>query len=188
MLTGPLWLRAAELADSDTLARWRADAAAWIAHEHHSTQWSKPFNAQQARSWIEHGATVMAMLEPGGEPVAGRTVLPVGDPFLWTPEERAAPARYLAKLVVDRRYTGRGIGRLLTDWARRRAHRAGAEIVRINVWTDNPGLHTYHRRYGWRRVRTEPGHTSGTLFAMPVLHDPFPSCVQELGTIVLPGD
>jgi GNAT superfamily N-acetyltransferase len=188
VLSGPLYLRTAVPADLDRLIRWRAQVAEWVARKNGSTQWSTPLDTELALARIEQGATVMAMLEPDGEPVATRSVLPTGDPALWTAEELAVPARYLAKFTVDRRYAGRGIGTLLTDWARRRAHRAGAEVVRLDAWTDNPGLHAYHRGYGWRQVRTVPGPVSGVLFEMPVLTDPFDPAVREVGDIVLPGD
>ncbi|MDT0469319.1 GNAT family N-acetyltransferase [Streptomyces gibsoniae] len=181
-----LYLRAAVPQDVITLARWRREAAEWAQRVHGFNQWSTPFDEEEALEWIAQGATVMAAFSPGGEPVATRSVLATGEPRLWTEEERAVPARYLAKFNVDRRFTGLGIGDRLTDWARRRAHRAGAEVVRINVWTENTRLQAYHRRYGWRHVRTVPDNVAGALFEMPVLADEFDPNVREVEQIGLP--
>ncbi|MGW4898398.1 N-acetyltransferase family protein [Kitasatospora sp. NPDC004240] len=185
---GPLHLRAAVPEDLPVLADLRAQAAEWVAREHGVPQWSTPFNAKRARRWIARGATVMALLEPDGAPVATASLLARGDRRRWTPEELAVPARYLAKIVVDRDCAGLGIGTLLTDWARRRAHRAGAQVVRIDAWSDNPALHARHRAHGWRWVRTVPGLRSGALFELPALADAFDPAVCEAGPIVLPGD
>ncbi len=184
MLTGPLYLRAAGPADAATLTRLRTQAAAWIEREHGSSQWSGPFDA---RAWIAQGATVMAMLEPDGEPIATGTVKAAGDPRRWTPAELATPAGYLAKLMVDRGHAGRGIGSLLTWWARRHARRGGAVVLRMDVWSDNVALHNYHRANGWRWVRTVPGMTSGALFEIPVVGlDETERRVREVGEIRLP--
>jgi GNAT superfamily N-acetyltransferase len=180
----PLYVRAAVPADLDRLAVLRAEAAAWIADRHGSQQWSDPFDAARSLVWIERGATVMALLEPDGEPVATVTDRPTGSRLLWTPQELAEPARYFSRFTVDREYAGQGIGTRLADWARWRAAGAGARLVRANAWSDNAGLHAYYRAYGWQWVRTVTGSHSGALFEMPVRHTP-PRSVHELGEIPL---
>ncbi|MGF1426674.1 GNAT family N-acetyltransferase [Kitasatospora sp. LaBMicrA B282] len=186
MLTAPppLHVRAAVPADLDRLAALRAGAAAWIAREHGSPQWSEPLDAAHALGWIECGATVVAMLEPGGEPIATLTDRPSGSPRLWTPAELTAKARYFSRFTVDRRYAGRGIGARLADWARWRAALAGAELVRANAWRDNPGLHAYYLGYGFRLVRTVEGHRSGAVLEMPVRRTPAAG-VHEVGEVPL---
>jgi ribosomal protein S18 acetylase RimI-like enzyme len=113
-------------------------------------------------------------------------MLPYGNPRLWTPDELGVPARYLHKGNVDRAYGGRGIGTHLYDWARSRAARDGAEVVRLNVWTRNLRLHEYYLAQGMRLVRTVPGRPAGTLFEAPtVLLPDLP--VAEVGEIELPA-
>ncbi|GAA2250972.1 MULTISPECIES: GNAT family N-acetyltransferase [Kitasatospora] len=180
----PLYVRAAVPADLDRLAALRTEAAAWIARQHGSRQWSDPFDATRSLVWIERAATVVALLEPDGEPVATVTDRPTGSRLLWTPQELADPARYFSRFIVDRRYAGRGIGAHLTDWARWRAAGAGAELVRTNAWSDNAGLHAYYRAHGWQWVRTVTGNRSGALFEMAVRRSR-PRCVHELGEIPL---
>ncbi|MFE4517096.1 GNAT family N-acetyltransferase [Kitasatospora sp. NPDC056783] len=159
-----LYVRAARPGDLPRLAALRAEAAAWIALEHGSAQWSSPYDPERGLALIARGATVVAALEPRGEAVATVTIRPTGSPRLWSVEELACPARYLSSFTVDRRHAGRGVGARLGDWAAWRAGRSGARVLRVNVWSDNAALHAYYRARGWRWVRTAPGSRSGALF------------------------
>ncbi|MEU3567567.1 GNAT family N-acetyltransferase [Kitasatospora sp. NPDC036755] len=159
-----LYVRPAVPADLPRLAALRAEAAAWIALEHGSAQWSSPYDSERGLALIARGATAVAALAPSGEAVATVTLRPAGSPRLWTEEELARPARYLSSFTVDRRYAGHGIGARLGDWAAWRAARSGAALLRVNVWSDNTALHAYYRAQGWRWVRTVPGSRSGALF------------------------
>ncbi|WP_188296026.1 GNAT family N-acetyltransferase, partial [Streptomyces sp. CBMA156] len=150
----PLYVRAAVPADLPRLAALRAQAAAWIARDHGSAQWSSPYDAERGLALVAAGATVVAATAPRGEAVATLTLRPAGSPRLWSGEELAVPARYLSSFTVDRRYAGQGVGARLGDWAAWRAARAGAGLLRVNVWSDNTALHAYYRARGWRWVRT----------------------------------
>ncbi|MEU6236904.1 GNAT family N-acetyltransferase [Kitasatospora sp. NPDC047058] len=181
-----LYVRAAVPGDAELLARWRREAAAWVALRHGNAQWSGPDRPERRLRLIARGATVLAQLEPDGPAVATCTVCPRGSRRRWTDEERAVPARYLRKSAVDRAHAGRGIGRLLHEWAGHRAAAAGAAVLRLDARSDNPGLQGYYRDCGWRHVRTVPGMASGALFETPALLRPgLP--VLELGEIRLPG-
>ncbi|AUY47818.1 GNAT family N-acetyltransferase [Streptomyces sp. CB01881] len=180
-----LYLRAAVPEDAELLARWRREASAWVAGRHGNPQWSGPDRPERRLALIEKGATVLALLEPDGPAVATCTICPRGSRRRWTAEERAVPARYLRKSIVDRAHAGRGIGRLLHEWAGHRAAGAGAVVLRLDARSDNPGLNRYYRSCGWRYLRTVPGMASGALFETPALLRPgLP--VHELGTIRLP--
>jgi hypothetical protein len=52
------------------------------------------------------------------------------------------------------------------EWACKRAGELGNNWVRIDVWTDNVGLHCYYEQRGFRRVRTLDlsDYPSGALF------------------------
>ncbi|MFD8478263.1 GNAT family N-acetyltransferase [Kitasatospora sp. NPDC059673] len=184
MLTAPfpLYLRAAVAADLERLADLRGAAADWIARVHGSPQWSDPYNARRGLARIGRGATVVAIPEPDGEAIATLTLRPAAGSGLWTAEERSCPAGYLSGFVVDRRYAGRSVGTRLLDWARWRAARAGALVLRANVWSDNTSLHAYYRAHGWHSVRTVAGSRSGSLFELPLRPPPPPPPqVHELG-------
>ncbi|WP_406193819.1 GNAT family N-acetyltransferase [Kitasatospora sp. NBC_01560] len=181
-----LYVRAAVPEDAELLARWRREAAAWVARRHGNRQWSGPDRPERRLALIGQGATVLALLAPDGPPVATCTVRAHGSRRRWTDEERTVPARYLRASTVDRAHAGRGIGRLLHEWAAHRAASAGAAVLRLDARTDNPALHGYYRCCGWRYLRTVPGIASGALFETPALLRPgLP--VNELGEIRLPG-
>jgi predicted N-acetyltransferase YhbS len=86
------------------------------------------------------------------------------DPKLWTPEEQQQPAMYLHRLIVRRKYSG--LGTDVIEWACKRAGELGNNWVRIDVWTDNVGLHRYYEQRGFHHVRTLDmiDYPSGALF------------------------
>jgi RimJ/RimL family protein N-acetyltransferase len=71
---------------------------------------------------------------------------------------------YLHRLIVRRKHAG--LGTEIMDWACHRAHRLGLHWLRIDVWTDNTGLHDYYLRNGFKHVRTLDlsDYPSGALF------------------------
>jgi predicted N-acetyltransferase YhbS len=52
------------------------------------------------------------------------------------------------------------------EWACKRARDLGNNWVRIDVWTDNVGLHRYYEQHGFQHVRTLDlsDYPSGALF------------------------
>jgi predicted N-acetyltransferase YhbS len=89
------------------------------------------------------------------------------DPQLWTPSEQADPSMHLHRLIVRRKYAG--LGDDIIDWACARAGQLGNHWVRIDVWTDNVGLHRYYEKRGFKHVRTLDlaDYPSGALFQRP---------------------
>lgn len=172
-MTAPaLYLRRGRRADIDTIYRWRHETAAWLARTHGTDQWSTPYPRENLERWVDRGETFMASLEPGGEPVATITSSSEGDPALWTPAELAEPARYVSKANVVRAHAGRDIGATLLTWTRHTAAEAGADVVRIDVWTTNEKLHDFYHRLGFRYLRTVPATNSGALFEIPAERAP----------------
>jgi hypothetical protein len=88
----------------------------------------------------------------------------LGDQGHWTPEEQQQPSMYLHRLIVRRKYSG--LGTDVIEWACKRAGELGNDWVRIDVWTDNVGLHRYYEQRGFRHVRTLDlsDYPSGALF------------------------
>ncbi|HEY5985248.1 MAG TPA: GNAT family N-acetyltransferase, partial [Streptosporangiaceae bacterium] len=76
----------------------------------------------------------------------------------------------VSRLVVDRSYSGRGLGAQLLSWAGVRARRThDARWVRVDVWTTNTALHAYYRRQGFMACGfcPTPGYPSAALFQKP---------------------
>jgi predicted N-acetyltransferase YhbS len=70
----------------------------------------------------------------------------------------------LHRLIVRRKYSG--LGTDVIEWACKRAGDLGNNWVRIDVWTDNVGLHRYYEQRGFQHVRTLDltNYPSGALF------------------------
>lgn len=171
-----LYVRRAQLGDDiDQIYRWRAETVAWLARRHPGVdQWQAPYPRANLERWVERGETFMAAFHPGGPSIATVTSSSEGDPELWTPDELEVPARYVSKLNVTRALTGGRYGVGLMDWARTKAAVAGAEVVRIDVWTTNTALHDFYRQLGFEYVRTVPGVNSGALFEIRAEEVPHP--------------
>ncbi|GLW65404.1 hypothetical protein Arub01_36480 [Actinomadura rubrobrunea] len=163
-------LRPASPDDLHTIIELIESAAAWLRTKG-TTQWNRPWPTRRdrdrrIRTALARGETWI--LWHGTVPAATVTVTTTPDEALWTPDERAEPAVYLHRLVVDRRYAGLGLGAWLLDWAGWRARTEyGARWIRIDVWADNYALHRYYLRQGFRRLRHStaiPGYPAGELF------------------------
>lgn len=85
--------------------------------------------------------------------IAGTTCLYESSPeWFWTPEERAAPAFFVASTVTDPEYAGQGMGHLMLRWVLDHAARTAKEWVRRGTF--EPGLVRYYTQVqGWQVVR-----------------------------------
>lgn len=162
-------------------------AADWLRGKQ-TDQWAEPWPDARTRdervqsdldggkTWIVWHATI---------PVATITI-DTGDPrdpaarYLWPPGRRRDQALYVRRVVVRRSYAGRGLGAALLDWAAEAAMQLmGTPLLRIDVWTENRGLHAYYQGQGfmlcaWRHPWELPGYPSRALFerrAMPETSD-----------------
>ncbi|WP_173390587.1 GNAT family N-acetyltransferase [Actinomadura litoris] len=135
-------------------------------------QWAIGFTAEKMAPIIERGE--LYVVRENGAAIATVTVSTDGDADFWTTEERAEPARYVAKLATAREYSGQGLGALLLRWAVDLGSRQGAQWVRLDAWRTNYQLHDFYRKAGWSHLRTvELEHRrSGALFQHPAVSDP----------------
>ncbi|WP_327270780.1 GNAT family N-acetyltransferase (plasmid) [Streptomyces sp. NBC_01218] len=152
----------AEEADLPRLLKFRHDTAMWLGSQG-IDQWAKPFPAEHILASIRAGEVFLVKTRPGVDAAATVTLDQDADERLWTPDERAEPARYVHKLTVDRKYSGTGLGSRILDWAGDRAAREGAQWLRLDAWTTNPRLHAYYEAQGFNHIRTshDPSVVSG---------------------------
>lgn len=171
----------AEEADLHRLLRFRTDSAAWLAPLG-TDQWSRPFPAEHILASIRAGEVFL--IKEGLETDAAATITldEDADDRLWTPQERAEPARYVHKLTVDRKYAGTGLGTRILDWAGDRAARAGAEWLRLDAWTTNTRLHAYYRSQEFEHIRTssDPTVVSGWAAQRPARRNDTHGLVEEM--------
>lgn len=163
--------------DLNTIIQLIDEASKWLRLKD-TDQWARPWpDAESRRQRILDGMRngITWIVRDGDDTVATISMTSVGNPLLWSPEERREPAVYLHRLVVSRKYAGQGVGAALLEWAAQQGRiRYGAEIVRIDVWQDNLALHSYYRRLGFKspsgtdetevRVRDKNFWPSGAVF------------------------
>jgi GNAT superfamily N-acetyltransferase len=155
-------------------------AAKWLRTKD-TKQWRRPWPTRKARNarvrkGLQLRTTWLAWTrDPDlGRDVAVATITldNTANPIVWNKDEAAEPAAYVNRLVVDRKYAGRGVGADLLNWAASEAaSRFGAEWIRIDVWTDNEALHKYYERQGFERVYPDcpdEGYPSRARFRRPI--------------------
>jgi hypothetical protein len=156
----------ASIDDLPVILAMRKEASDWLAKQG-IDQWAAAWPTAEAQSErilssIRAGETWMVRDDEGAT-AATLALDTFSDPKLWTPEEQQQPSMYLHRLIVRRKYSG--LGTDVIEWACKRAGELGNDWVRIDVWTDNIGLHRYEQR-GFRHVRTLDlsDYPSGALF------------------------
>ncbi len=148
------------------------DAASWLAEAKDTRQWQKPWpnekeRDERVRNGLERQKTWIVW--DGDKPAATATLATGPNQEVWSAGEcdLAERAVYVHRLITARDYAGRGLGAQLIDWAGLRARREyGAKWIRIDVWTDNFGLHGYYLGIGFKPcgLSAKPGYPSGALF------------------------
>jgi GNAT superfamily N-acetyltransferase len=151
-------------------------AAGWLRTAKNTKQWATPWPSVDDREKRVYEALLDQetwLLFDRHLPIGTVSIKLIGQEHLWTAEEREIEAVYLHRLVIDRGYAGIGLGAELIDWAGRKgaSQQKNAELIRIDVWTDNDELHDYYRGQGFQdvAVRQTPDRTpSGALFQRPL--------------------
>ncbi|HEY8479332.1 MAG TPA: GNAT family N-acetyltransferase [Spirillospora sp.] len=169
-------IRIARPDELDTVLGLIDHAAEWLRTEKNTTQWARPWPNPDERRKRVHEALLNRetwLLFDEDRAIGTVSIRLIGHEELWTPEEREIEAVYLHRLVIHRDYAGIGLGAELIDWAGRKgaSQQRKAELIRIDVWTDNTELHDYYRRQGFRDVAvrtTSDGTPSGALFDRPL--------------------
>ncbi|GAB2814053.1 hypothetical protein GCM10022221_09840 [Actinocorallia aurea] len=128
--------------------------AAWL-RTMGTDQWARPWpdeegRALRIRDGLKLGKTFVVTGD-GAALVATVSITRCRNGLLW--KDDPADAVYLHRLVVDRSIAGRKLGSHLIHWAG--AAYLGAGRIRIDVWSDNPGLHAYYRDIHFDFVDTD---------------------------------
>jgi len=134
-------------------------SAAWLQKHKNTNQWAKPWPDEKTRDGrITRGIARRQtwMVEDGGALAGTLTYRKRANPDLWTDEElNEQRAVYVSRLIVDRAYSGQGLGAALIDWAGMRGIQEWrADWIRVDVWTTNVGLHNYYKGQHFEYVRT----------------------------------
>ncbi|MFI6506014.1 GNAT family N-acetyltransferase [Streptosporangium sp. NPDC050855] len=127
-------------------------AVAFLVSRGRTGQWgSLPFSGdpqriEQVRQWAAGDGMRIAELDD--EP-AGCVVVGPPNPYVAPVPE---PELYVRALVIDQRFSGRGVGRALLDWSAEEAVRRGVRLLRVDCYAGDDGrLVTYYERCGFTR-------------------------------------
>jgi GNAT superfamily N-acetyltransferase len=69
------------------------------------------------------------------------------DSDIWGEEASQENVIYLHRLVVNRKYSGGGIGDALIDWAKEDVRNRGKNYIRFDCLNNNVGLNNYYQRH-----------------------------------------
>lgn len=58
----------------------------------------------------------------------------------------------LSQLYTDPRYTGRGIGSALMNWAMTEARSRRADAIQLSVWAENHDAQRFYARHGFAKI------------------------------------
>jgi ribosomal protein S18 acetylase RimI-like enzyme len=140
--------------------QWSTD---WLDRDGRTRNDRVKCSLKEDKTWL-----VWFTLEGERIPVATVTIENSANRDIWAAAD--ARAVYLSRLVTARSFSGLHIGTALIDWACTRAiSRYGADLVRIDVWTDNCALHDYYKMRGFRSCGYCPDkkYPSRALFEKP---------------------
>jgi GNAT superfamily N-acetyltransferase len=163
-----LALSQARDADVPKIARLIQEAADWLRTKG-TDQWARPWPDEaglesRIKTSIRQRTTWICWRD--ATPAATITADPREDPY-WSDVHRGEPAVYVHRLVVSRKYAGRGLGAALLDWAGDTARREhGAAWIRVSAWTTNLSLHDYYERQGFSFIgfHADVDYPSGARF------------------------
>lgn len=156
--------------DLDTVMNLLYARVDWL-HQRGINQWSTwpRWRPEIEQAITEHRVWILYE-DVSYTPVGTMTVSYDGDEDFWTPVERATPALYLAKLATRPDHAGKGLGKLLLEFAMYKARSERLHEVRLDVWRNNPALCRYYQQRGWAYLRTvnAPERYSGVLLTKQV--------------------
>jgi GNAT superfamily N-acetyltransferase len=150
-------------------------ASEWLKTKD-TDQWAKPWPSLAERdNRVKRGVADEAtwVVEDHGILVATASCRPDSHSGLWDQIGTEEPAGYMTRLVINRDYAGRNVGRDLTDWVGAWARaQFGAKVLRIDVWTTNACLHSYYEQRGFifagfSTTQDSPDYPSAALFYKP---------------------
>ena len=133
------------------------EAASWL-WDCGIQQWepgSQLAQREHLRTLLSDGQLLLARV---GTEIAGGCILTSRVIPEW--EGRPGPARYLHKLVVQRAYAGKSLGRQILSDAESRASRHGSRLLRLDCWEGNRKLRAYYRAAGFGEVASVASQAS----------------------------
>jgi ribosomal protein S18 acetylase RimI-like enzyme len=151
----------AHTSDLETVQSIIEEAGSWL-RSRGINQWSPGTPIERRLRQLLTGSCVYLVYFVQ-EPVATIT-LQESDETIWGTDDNRA--LYVHLLAIRRAIGGKGIGKILLNWAAAQGRQKGKEFLRLDCWADNPALCRYYESAGflpkgqvqlnhWRAMRYE---------------------------------
>jgi GNAT superfamily N-acetyltransferase len=150
----PFVLRPATPGDLGEIRGLTREAAEWLRRNKDTDQWATPWpdlagqierirnDLLKGKVWLVWDGTATAATIT----VDTQGPLALNEQPVWPADKLRESALYVRRVIVRRRYAGRGLGAALLDWAADVARRDyEAALIRVDVWTTNRDLHAYYK-------------------------------------------
>jgi len=170
--------RADERCLLDILDIWQ-DAAQWLRAQQIDQWMPTSFDLSEVQACLTGGNELFLLKEDGA--AAGTFYINWSDPFIWGDSSvlDEEPAGYIHRLAVGRSRHGRGLGKLMLDWAEQYISSQGKSIMRLDCMADNPQLNAYYRAAGFQYVRRlDTREWSTNLYEKKAI--PYIASIQEI--------
>jgi ribosomal protein S18 acetylase RimI-like enzyme len=73
------------------------------------------------------------------------------DPIIWEEKDKE-PSLYLHRIATNPNFKGKGMMKLITDWAYEHAIQHNKKYIRMDTWGDNENLKSYYINGGFKHV------------------------------------
>ncbi len=96
------------------------------------------------------------------------------DPIIWGIEKDKDPAVYLHRIAVNPVFKGKGMMRLIKDWAIEHAKQNNKKLLRMDTWGNNENLRNYYISCGYKYIGQQylkntkglPAHYGGDVLSL----------------------
>ena len=132
--------------DTAAIQQMLAEAAEWV-DALGVVMWAED-ERNPAATATEVAAGQFAIATIDGDP-AGAIRFQTEDLLFW-PDIAQERSAFVHRLVVSRRYKGRGVATALLGWAADRARRMGKTHLRLDCDANRPKLRALYERFGFR--------------------------------------
>lgn len=140
-------LRSAVVNEAHELVELRNRLAQWMAGRGIEQWQPDQVDAEHLTAWIEAGFVFVHKRE---DRIVSSVSVFENDPLIWGPD--AGNAGYIHMLMVDRGWSGEGLGDGTLAWAERHIERKGKERARLDVTAANDTLQQWYTARGYQIV------------------------------------
>jgi GNAT superfamily N-acetyltransferase len=96
------------------------------------------------------------------------------DELIWGKEKDDEPSVYLHRITINPEFKGKGMMRIIKEWAEEHARQKKKKFVRMDTWGNNENLRTYYVSCGFNYIGQQylteveglPAHYGGSVLSL----------------------